>query len=63
MRVPVPEDAVDSVSGAARARLHADDFVAQQSSSQSLSDDAAKAQLIRRLPLCKARCRSQITTN
>lgn len=35
MRVPVPEDAVDGVSGAARARLHADDMVAWQSQSQS----------------------------
>lgn len=45
MWVPVPEDAVDSISGTACARLHADDVIAQQSQSQprsQLSDEAAK---------------------
>lgn len=43
MRVTVPKDAVDGVSGAARPRLHTDDFVAQQ-----LNEDGIRTQLIKK---------------
>lgn len=65
MWVSVPEDAVDGVSGAARARLHADDMVAWQSQSQSryLFSDGLLNSTHLTVPTFKARCRSPVTTN